>query len=190
MIKQNYKPIPKPITIISGVILNYFKYSQMVPMIVCWTLFLALFHITIIFFIGAAMPQLIPNFINYLIQTFNIQELHINKNLGTSDFLWVYGIISLIFYLIATLLKYTLKIQFNFSFKQKITYLLISISSIAILMVIFTSVAFFISNDKNYLGYYWIILFFSIGTIATSLYYVLISFIFSSIIKFLNSISS
>jgi len=103
--------------------------------------------------------------------------------LGADNFLWAYGIISMIVYALASLIQFVFKIKFILNFKQKVICLLAVISGMAILMTAFISIAYFVSHDQTYAGYYVFILILSIVTFGASLYYLLVSQVINFIIK-------
>lgn len=173
---------------IMKVILNYLRYSQMVPMIICWAMFLFVFFLSLIFVVISSRPEMLTDSINYIIRIFNIQELHINRVFGTDDILWAYGIISMVVYALVSLIQLIFHVKFSFNFKQKLIYLLGLTGGMSILMFICISFAYFVSQDQIYAGYFIFIPILFIATIVASIYYLLVSQAMNYIIKVIDYI--
>ena len=186
MIKQNDNSTPVFLGTIMKIILNYLRYSQMVWMIIFWAMFLFVFFLCMIFVVISSRPELLTNALNYIIRIFNIQELHVDKVFGKEEILWAYGILSMVVYAIVSLMQLIFKIKFTLNIKQKILYLVGIIGGMTVIMVMAISLAYFFSRDNIYLGYYALILFFAICTLATSIYYLLVSQVINFIIKVID----
>lgn len=168
------------------VILNYLRYSQSVWMIIFWAMFLFVFFLSVLSVIISSKPELLTNALTFIIGFFNIRDLHINTVWGKEEILWAYGVISIIIYALASLIKLIFNIKITLNTKQKLLYMSSLIIGLAILMFIFFSIAYLITRDQIYRGYYPMIFIFAIGTLATSLYYLVVSQAINFIIKVID----
>ncbi|MCX6744147.1 MAG: hypothetical protein NTX82_01335 [Candidatus Parcubacteria bacterium] len=186
MIKQNDNSYPIFISTVMKVILNYLRYSQSVWMIIFWAMFLFVFFLSVLSVIISSKPELLTNALTFIIGFFNIRDLHINTVWGKEEILWAYGVISIIIYALASLIKLIFNIKITLNTKQKLLYMSSLIIGLAILMFIFFSIAYLITRDQIYRGYYPMIFIFAIGTLATSLYYLVVSQAINFIIKVID----
>jgi hypothetical protein len=186
MIKQNDNSYPVFIGTIMKVILNYLRYSQSVWMIIFWAMFLFIFFLSILSVIISSRPEILTNALTFIISFFNIRDLHINTVWGKEEILWAYGIISIIVYALAALIKFIFNIKITLNTKQKMLYMSLLIVGLAIIMFIFFSIAYLVTRDQIYRGYYPMILILGIGTLVTSLYYLAVSQAINFIIKIID----
>lgn len=134
-------------------IISYFKYSLMIPLV--------LFYASIIGFIGVAVFGLIdisnPNLLTILFKIFRVPP-SVSLHLNAEDILKIYGYLSLIFYLIGTLIEQSSKTKLSLSLTKKIkrtTSINILLSLLIFFITYFIMKSPIITCLSIFLGFLW-----------------------------------
>jgi len=157
--------------------LNYFRYTQIIPVIMIWTLVVGLVFTTIINLFIQYDQNLLTDFINSVIKFFNIREFNYETRLGQNEIIGIYFFTALIIQIIVSLFKAIFKIKFTFTFYKKVKYSFI----ISIVGYIFILI-FFIPSIQNIIPTFiaWLL------TMVVSIYYFAVSSLIDKLIKLIN----
>lgn len=156
-------------------ILNYIRYSQMVPMILLYAGLIAMIYVTIqdVFLSKFLLKELFEPGQNKII------------TIGNKEILKIYAWLSLIVFVIMSFLNYILKFKVTLTFWKKMkTALVIALIGYGFIFVLLPKMKF--SEGTTLTDMYLVELVFFIVTILASIYYFLISSLMNKIINYLN----